>query len=121
MRIIAASSWELEESAAQGKLRHDLYYRLNVLSFHLPPLRKRRQHTDALARGMVEPFADRFRKSPTAISPDALVALRSFPCPGNIRQLENAVLISSGSDLLKEHLSVRVRQSVFALRSFPNP
>jgi transcriptional regulator with PAS, ATPase and Fis domain len=125
MRIIAASSRELEKSAAQGKLRHDPYYRLNVLSFHLPPLRKRRQNIEALARGMVERFVDSFGKSPSAISPGALVALRSFPWPGNIRQLGNAmqhvVLVSSGSELLKEHLPVRVRQPAFALGPFPNP
>jgi transcriptional regulator with PAS, ATPase and Fis domain len=112
-RVIAASNCDVEEAVTQGKLRHDLYYRLNVFSFHLPPLRERRQDIEALARGMVARFADRFRKSVSAISPEALVALQSFLWPGNIRQLENvvqhAVLVSSGSELLKEHLPVCVR------------
>jgi DNA-binding NtrC family response regulator len=113
-RIIAASNWDLEEAVARGKFRQDLYYRLNVLSFHLPPLRERRQDIEPLARGMVASFAAKFRKSLSALSPGALVALQSFPWPGNIRQLENAVqqavLLSGGPELLEEHLPAYVRQ-----------
>src|SRR5262249_36851999 len=107
-RIIAASNGDLEEAVARGMFRQDLYYRLNVFSFHLSPLRERRQDIEALARGMVARFADTLRKSLSAISPGALVALQSFPWPGNIPQLENAmrraVLVSSGPELLEEPL-----------------
>jgi DNA-binding NtrC family response regulator len=113
-RILAASNWDLEEAVVRGKFRQDLYYRLNVLSFHLSPLRERRQDIEALARGMVAHFAHKFGKSLSAISPDALVALQLFPWPGNIRQLENAmqraVMVSSGPELLEEHLPACVRQ-----------
>jgi DNA-binding NtrC family response regulator len=126
-RVIAASNWDLEEAVARGKFRLDLYYRLNVLSFHLPPLRERRQDIEALARGMVAHFAGKFCKPLSAISPGALVALESFPWPGNIRQLENAVqqavLLSSGPDLLEEHLPACVRHAVLApqVSSSPSP
>jgi len=108
-RIIAASNWDLEEAVEQGRFRQDLYYRLNVMSFYLPPLRERRQDIAPLARGMVATFARKFRKPLFEISPAAIAALESFPWPGNIRQLENvtqqAVLVSSGPELQLQHLA----------------
>jgi DNA-binding NtrC family response regulator len=112
-RVIAASNWDLEEATARGKFRQDLYYRLNVLAFHLPPLRERRQDVGPLARGMVVRFSQKFEKGLFAVSPEALAALESFPWPGNIRQLENAVqqgvLVSAGPELLRQHLPEPVR------------
>lgn len=99
-RIIAASNWDLEESVAQGKFRRDLYYRLDVISFHLPPLRERPEDVPLLARGLAAHFSTRFAKALMDISPDALAALQSHRWPGNIRQLENimqqAVLMCDG-------------------------
>jgi transcriptional regulator with PAS, ATPase and Fis domain len=116
-RIIVASNWDLEAAVAQGKFRQDLYYRLTVLSIHLPPLRERWQDIEPLARAMMARFADRFGKVVSAISPEALAALHAFPWPGNVRQLENAVqhavLVSRGPELLKEHLPVCVGQPAF--------
>ena len=112
-RIIVASNWDLEEAVRQSKFRQDLYYRLNVMSFHLPPLRERIQDIAPLARGMVARFNTRFRKDLFDVSPQALDALEAFPWPGNIRQLENAVqqavLVSSGPELLFDHLPAQVR------------
>jgi DNA-binding NtrC family response regulator len=113
-RIIAASNWDLEAAVARGKFGQDLYYRLNVVSFHLPPLRERRQDIEPLVRGMAACFAKRFGKPVWDVSPGALVALQSFPWPGNIRQLENAVLqavlVCRGPELLREHLPIAVSQ-----------
>jgi DNA-binding NtrC family response regulator len=99
-RIIAASNWDLEESVAQGKFRQDLYYRLNVLAFRLPPLRERPEDVPLLARGLAAHFSTRFGKGLVDISPDAMSALQGHAWPGNIRQLENimqqAVLVSDG-------------------------
>jgi DNA-binding NtrC family response regulator len=107
-RIIAASNWDLEEAVAHGQFRQDLYYRLNIMAFHLPPLRERVKDIAPLARGMVARFSARFRKDLFDISPQALAVLGSCPWTGNIRQLENvlqqAVLVSSGPVLLPEHL-----------------
>jgi DNA-binding NtrC family response regulator len=113
-RIIVASNWDLEEAVRQGKFRQDLYYRLNVMSFHLPPLRERVQDIAPLARGMAARFNTRFKKDLFDINAQALDALEAFPWPGNIRQLENAVqqgvLVSSGAELLFEHLPAQVRE-----------
>jgi DNA-binding NtrC family response regulator len=113
-RIIVASNWNLEEAVRQGKFRQDLYYRLNVMSFHLPPLRERIQDIAPLVRGMAARFNTKFRKDLFDVSLRALDALEAFPWPGNIRQLENcvqqAVLVSGGTELLFEHLPQQVRE-----------
>jgi DNA-binding NtrC family response regulator len=107
-RIIVASNWDLDEAVARGKFRRDLYYRLDVMSFHLPPLRERVQDIDPLVRTMAARFNEKFHKGLFDISPAALAALKSFSWPGNIRQLENvvqqAVLVCNGPRLLPEHL-----------------
>jgi DNA-binding NtrC family response regulator len=107
-RIIAASNLNLEEAVAQGKFRQDLYYRLNVLSFYLPPLRERVKDIGPLARAKAARFTTRFHKGLFSLSPEALAALEAYPWPGNIRQLENviqqAVLLSTGPELLFSHL-----------------
>jgi transcriptional regulator with PAS, ATPase and Fis domain len=113
-RIVVASNWDLEKAVGRGKFREDLYYRINVLSFHLPPLRERVQDIAPLVSGMVARFNTKFLKNLIDLSPPALAALEAFPWPGNIRQLENfvqqAVLVSSGPLLLVEHLPQQVRE-----------
>jgi transcriptional regulator with PAS, ATPase and Fis domain len=113
-RIIAASNWNLEEAVESGKFRRDLYYRLHVMAFHLPPLRERVQDIGPLARSMAARFNAKFRKNLFRISPDALAALEAFSWPGNIRQLENvvqqAVLVSTGPELLLSHLPPTVQR-----------
>jgi DNA-binding NtrC family response regulator len=120
-RIIAASNCNLEEAVEQGKFRQDLYYRLNVMSFYLPPLRERVQDLGPLARGMAARYAQKFGKELFAISPEALAGLEAYPWPGNIRQLENvvqqAVLMSSGPELLWPHLPKPIREYVESGRS----
>lgn len=112
-RIIVASNWDLEEAVQNGKFRQDLYYRLNVMSFHLPSLRDRVQDIEPLVRGMAAKYAAKFRKDLFDIGSRTLEALETYPWPGNIRQLENfmqqAVLVSSGPELLFEHLPQQVR------------
>jgi DNA-binding NtrC family response regulator len=113
-RIIAASNWNLEEAVQNGKFRADLYHRLDVMSFQLPPLRERVEDIAPLVRGMTARFNRKFRKNLFAISPSALAALEAFPWPGNLRQLENAVqqavLVSTGPELLVEHLPLLVQK-----------
>ena len=81
-RIIVASNWDLEEAVQQGKFRQDLYYRLNVMSFHLPPLRERVQDIAPLVRGMAARFNTKFRKDLFDVSPQALDALETLPLAG---------------------------------------
>jgi DNA-binding NtrC family response regulator len=113
-RLIVASNLDLEEAAARGRFRIDLYFRLNVMSFHLPPLRERVQDVAPLARSMAARFNEKFQKELFGIRPDAMLALESFSWPGNLRQLENvmqhAVLISSGPELQLHHLPEEIRQ-----------
>jgi two-component system response regulator HydG len=113
-RIIVASNWNLDEAVERGKFRRDLYYRLNVMSFHLPPLRERVQDIAPLVRGMAARFSTKFHKALLDISVEAMGALEAFPWPGNIRQLENvvqqAVLVSSGPQLLLQHLPAPVQE-----------
>jgi two-component system, NtrC family, response regulator HydG len=113
-RIVVASNWDLDEAVRQHRFREDLYYRLNVMSFHLPPLRERVQDIAPLARGMAAKFNTRFKKELFDIHPTALDALEGHPWPGNIRQLENAiqqaVLMSSGGELRFDHLPQQVRE-----------
>ncbi|MCI0456270.1 MAG: sigma 54-interacting transcriptional regulator [Gemmataceae bacterium] len=107
-RLIVASNINLEDAVERGKFRPDLYFRLNVMSFHLPPLRERVKDIAPLARGMAARFNRKFNKELFDIHPEAQAALEAFPWPGNIRQLENviqhAVLVSTGPELLLKHL-----------------
>jgi DNA-binding NtrC family response regulator len=114
-RVMAASNWDLEGAVEAGKFRRDLYYRLNVLSLHLPPLRERLADITALTRHMAARFSTKFGKELTDINPATWELLKGFPWPGNIRQLENviqhAVLVSSGPQLLPEHLPQILQQT----------
>jgi DNA-binding NtrC family response regulator len=107
-RVIAASNIDLGGAVARGGFREDLYYRLTVLTVHLPPLRERPEDIGPLARGMVAEFGPRFGKGKVTLSAGALAALEAFPWPGNIRQLQNvvqrAVLNCAGPELLRQHL-----------------
>ncbi len=112
-RLIVASNLLLEEAVQEEKFRADLYYRLNVMSFHLPALRERTRDISCLARKMAAKFNRKFNKNLFDINPRALAALETYPWPGNIRQLENAiqhaVLVSDGPELQFEHLPDQVR------------
>jgi two-component system response regulator HydG len=111
-RIIAATNWNLADSVERGTFRRDLYYRLHVISFHLPPLRHRPEDIGPLVRGMVARYGTKYGKRIFGVCPEALRALEAFAWPGNIRQLENAVqqavLTSAGNELKLHHLSPQV-------------
>jgi transcriptional regulator with PAS, ATPase and Fis domain len=113
-RIVAASNIELEEAVEHGRFRRDLYYRLNVMSFHLPALRDRVQDIVPLARAMAVRFAQKFDKKLVDISREALAALEAFSWPGNIRQLENvvqqAILICQEPVLQLAHLPITIQE-----------
>jgi two-component system response regulator HydG len=117
-RILVASNWNLEEGVECGKFRRDLFYRLNVMAFHLPPLRERIEDIAPLARALTAFYNIKFRKNLFDISTDVLEALESYPWPGNIRQLQNivqqAVIVSSGPELLLSHLPQTVQKHFHA-------
>jgi DNA-binding NtrC family response regulator len=113
-RLIVASNVNLETTIEEGKFRLDLYYRLNVMSFHLPPLRERVEDITPLVRGMVARYNQKFNRDVCEVSAEVMTCLESLPWPGNIRQLENvvqqAVLVSAGPELRIEHLPEAFRE-----------
>ncbi|MGC2260091.1 MAG: sigma-54 dependent transcriptional regulator [Candidatus Sulfotelmatobacter sp.] len=91
IRIICATNRSLGELVQEGKFREDLYYRLNVVQMHLPPLRERRDDISLLAQHFLETSAEQFRKKAKRFSRTALQALEDYVWPGNVRELHNAV------------------------------
>ncbi len=91
VRVIAATNKNLEEELRKGSFREDLYFRLNVIPFHVPPLRERREDIPVLARHFVAKVAAEYGKRAKDISPRALEVLAALPWPGNVRELRNIV------------------------------
>jgi DNA-binding NtrC family response regulator len=91
VRIIAASNLNLEEAVGNGKVRRDLYYRLNIISLMLPPLRDRREDIPLLARHFLLKYAREAEKETSDFSKEALQLLMMYSWPGNVRELEHAV------------------------------
>jgi DNA-binding NtrC family response regulator len=100
VRVIVASNVDLEEAVRQGKLRQDLYYRLNVIPLRLPPLRERREDIPVLARHFLAGYAAEFGKEARDFTVEAVGALTLYDWPGNVRELqhvvERAVVLSEG-------------------------
>jgi Nif-specific regulatory protein len=91
VRVIAATSRNLEEALADGRFREDLYYRLNVFPIHLPPLRSRRSDITLLADHFLQKFNEAYGKNIKRISTTAINMMMSYHWPGNVRELENCV------------------------------
>jgi DNA-binding NtrC family response regulator len=91
VRVIAATNRDLREAVKQGTFRQDLYYRLAVLTVHLPPLRERSGDIELLAAQLVERFNAEFGRRAVRLSPTALERLRTYSWPGNVRELRNAL------------------------------
>jgi DNA-binding NtrC family response regulator len=112
VRIIAATNVDLRQLVKEGRFREDLYYRLNVITIDLPPLRNRTEDIPLLVHHFLKHFSEENGLSLRQISSDALRALMSYSWPGNVRELENvierSVVLSSGGtislDLLPDHI-----------------
>ena len=113
VRLIAATNSNIEALVRRGEFREDLYYRLNVITLQLPPLRDRSEDIPLLARHFLGAYAEENDKSLHTISPAALELLMDYRWPGNVRELENAieraVVLSSGEVLEVELLPPTVR------------
>jgi transcriptional regulator with GAF, ATPase, and Fis domain len=90
VRIISATNKDLNEAVMRGEFRDDLYYRLNVVSIQLPPLRERAEDIPLLAQHFLNKFAVENQKGDITFSPDAMDFLMKYEWPGNVRELENA-------------------------------
>ena len=113
VRVIAATNRNLQEEVAKGKFREDLFYRLNVVTLDMPPLRDRRSDIPALAKFFVDRYAKQNGKPLDTLTADALGLLTSYDWPGNVRELENAieraVVLAPGPVIEARHLPPSVR------------
>jgi DNA-binding NtrC family response regulator len=119
VRVVAATHRDLPELVRQGRFREDLYYRLDVVSLSLPPLRERRQDIPLLVDHFLRRLSSRHGRGPVAVDPEALRRLLGYDWPGNIRELQNvlerAVLLAEQGVIGPEHLATTVRPSAAAL------
>jgi DNA-binding NtrC family response regulator len=115
VRVIAATHRDLPELVRQGRFREDLYYRLDVVTLSLPPLRERRQDVPLLVDYFLRTLSSRHGRGPVAIDPEAQRRLLGYDWPGNIRELQNvlerAVLLAEQGVIGPEHLATSVRPS----------
>lgn len=91
VRVIAATNKNLEQEIARGAFRQDLFYRLNVIPFHVPPLRDRKEDIPVIARFFLNEFSTEYGKKTRELSDGALEILLRYPWPGNVRELKNLV------------------------------
>ncbi|HEU4990373.1 MAG: sigma-54-dependent Fis family transcriptional regulator [Gemmatimonadota bacterium] len=129
VRLIAATNRDLEEEIKGGRFRSDLYYRLNVILFHLPPLRQRREDIPLLVDHFLGRIARARDEAPKHLDESALDATQAYPWPGNVRELENALeraaILTAGDTISVNALPDRVTQPraepLVAARTPPNP
>src|SRR5262249_62088603 len=116
IRVIAATNQDLARLVAEGRLREDLFYRINVIPISLPSLRERREDIPLLAQHFLNKYADQMAKDLSGISKDALDLLVRYDWPGNIRELENvierAVALESTPAVLANSLPANLRGEV---------
>jgi DNA-binding NtrC family response regulator len=113
VRLVAATHRNLKELSGKGEFREDLYYRLNVVELHLPPLRDRGDDVIELAEAMLVRACEKMEQPAMSFSQDALYAIRQYQWPGNVRELENAVeraviLADEGEPIAAEFLGVDI-------------
>jgi DNA-binding NtrC family response regulator len=116
VRLVAATNRDLEQAVQAGSFRADLFYRLQVVHIHLPPLRERPEDIPLLVEYFIRKYAEENRRAMRAVCPDTLKLLQAYPWPGNVRELENtiesAVVLAppDATILLPEHLPPHLRR-----------
>jgi DNA-binding NtrC family response regulator len=124
IRVIAATNRELEHAVKAGRFREDLYYRLNVVRLHIPPLRHRLEDVPLLAEHFLRKYCAETGKAISGFSPEAMELLRRHDWPGNVRELENsverAVVLGNGPEIRPADLAVGVPSPAAAPRP-PSP
>jgi two-component system response regulator HydG len=128
-RLIAATNRDLEEEIRAGNFRSDLYYRLNVIAIHLPPLRQRQDDIPILAEHFLQRIAGVRGEEPKRLSTAARDALLDYAWPGNVRELENAlersIILTEGPEIgvptLPERVTQRRAEPLVSTRTPPNP
>src|SRR5215210_883620 len=123
-RIICATNRDLEREVAEGRFREDLYYRLNVIEIHLPPLRERREDIPLLVRSFITRTAREQQREEKMIEPEAMSALINYAWPGNVRELQNAIeraFTLSGDRVDLDSLPPRVRDAAGGQTTMRDP
>lgn len=119
VRVVAATNKNLGRMVEAGKFREDLYFRLNVVNIHMPPLRDRLEDVPVLARAFLRELAKENRREVSEIVPEAMDLLESYPWPGNVRELrtaiEHGVVMCSGKKLTIRHLPASLRSAPLVL------
>jgi two-component system nitrogen regulation response regulator GlnG len=125
VRLITATNRDLEAMVADGTFRNDLYYRLNVYTIHLPPLRERREDIPELVSYFLKRFSRELGKDVRRTSPEALTLLEQHAWPGNVRELQSvlkqALLEASGPELVPDFLPPTIRKESLAARGAGGP
>lgn len=114
VRIIAATNRDLQEAIREGKFREDLFYRLNVIAIHIPPLRERQKDIPLLSKHFIETHGKKIKNRIPAITPAAMEKLLTYHWPGNVRELENtmerAVVVDSDGKIDQDDLMLPILQ-----------
>jgi len=114
IRVLAATNKNLESEIKRGQFREDLFYRLNVVNIHLPPLRERGEDIMVIAKYLLNKYVDEFNAKVRGFSPNAVIGIKKYDWPGNIRQLENhikkAVVLGDKSLISPEDLDLTADQ-----------
>jgi DNA-binding NtrC family response regulator len=121
-RIIAATNRDLEKEVSGGRFREDLFYRLNVIEIHLPPLRERREDIPLLVRSFIKRNSREQSATEKPVSTEAMSALINYNWPGNVRELQNAIeraFTLSGEEIDLDSLPPRVREAAAAAGQAP--
>ncbi len=113
VRMLAATNQDIEKAIEEGRFREDLYYRLNVINIHMPPLRKRRDDIPLLINYFLEKNVTQKKKKIDSVSPDTMKILTGYHWPGNVRELENvmerAVILTNRNVIMAEDLPESIR------------
>ncbi len=118
LRLVAATNVDLAEEVRAGRFREDLFYRLNVIPVHVPPLRDRREDVPILVQHFISLYAEKNGKPIAGCTPAALARLADYPWPGNVRELENAieraVVLARGTAIDEDALPTEIRTAAAA-------
>jgi len=128
-RLIAATNRDLDEDIKSGRFRSDLFYRLNVIAIHLPPLRQRRDDIPVLAEHFLQRISSSRNERPKRLQAATLEALQEYQWPGNVRELENAleraIILTTGDqigvEVLPERVTERKSEPLITARTPTNP
>lgn len=113
VRIISATNRRIEKALEEGKMREDLYYRLNLIRIYIPPLRERKEDIPPLVTYFIDTFNREFKKKVKGIHRDALAMMMEYDWPGNVRELRNVIerafILESEDEILPDHISLSIK------------